>query len=419
MPRETAQQAVADSLARIAARDTEVRAWLHVEDRGAHAAAYALDAEPVPRGPLHGVPIGVKDVFDTADMPTTHNSPLFSGHRPALDAGCVATLRAAGAIVLGKTDTTEFAAAGRNAATANPHDLSRTPGGSSSGSAAAVADGHVRLALATQTGGSTIRPASFCGIHGFKPTWGLVSREGVKVYANGLDTVAWHARSVDDLDLLCEAFALSPPPPAPSRPPRIALCRTPWWDQADPDGQAAVEGVAAALRQSGVTVTDIALPPLFDDAVRLYRALLFREGAAAFLGLARTRGALLHADFHERVESAATHDDADLLAAWTLAAEGRRAVEAMLSDHDAILTPSAPGVAPIGRAPGNPLFNQLWTMLHLPVVTLPLARGAHGLPIGVSLVAPRCRDRALLRLAREVEARLGPLGIRPTCAARP
>jgi Asp-tRNA(Asn)/Glu-tRNA(Gln) amidotransferase A subunit family amidase len=410
------QRMVDDSLARIASRDAQVRAWLHVADGPAAAAARMLDAEPAPRGALHGVPIGVKDVFDTADMPTTHNSPLFSGQRPAQDAAAVAVLRAAGAVILGKTDTTEFACAGRDAATANPHDLTRTPGGSSAGSAAAVADGHVRIALATQTGGSTIRPASFCGVHGFKPTWGLVSREGMKLYSASLDTVGWHARSVDDLDLPCVAFGLAAPPPAPARPLRIALCRTPWWDQADPDGQEALERVAAALRRAGATVEEVALPPPLEASPDPYRALLFREGGAAFLPLARTRGALLHADFHTRVDSAATYDDAALCAAWDMAADGRRAVEAMLAGYDAMLAPSAPGVAPPGRGPGNPIFNQLWTMLHLPVVTLPLARGAHDLPIGVSLVAPRCHDRRLLDVARAVEAGLAPLGIVPTCA---
>lgn len=411
---ERSQQQVADSLARIAARDAQVRAWLHVADVAALDAARRLDAES-PRGSLHGVPIGIKDVFDTADMPTTHNSPLFSGHRPARDAAAVAVLRAAGAVILGKTDTTEFAAAGRDAATANPHDLSRTPGGSSAGSAAAVADGHVRIALATQTGGSTIRPASFCGVYGFKPTWGLVSREGMTFYAPGLDTVGWHARSVDDLDHLCTAFALAPPPPLPARPLRIALCRTPWWDEAATDGKAALERTAAALRQAGATVEDVALPPLLADSRDAYRALLFREGAASFLPLARTRGALLHADFHERVASAAVYDDIALLRAWDMAAEGRRAVEALLSDFDALLTPSAPGIAPPGRAPGNPIFNQLWTMLHLPVATLPLARGDHDLPIGISLVAPRCHDRRLLAVAHAVEALLAPQGIASTC----
>ena len=416
MAEERAQQLVADSLARIAARDAGVRAWLHVADGPAMAAARLLDAEAAPRGPLHGVPIGVKDVFDTADMPTTHNSPLFSGARPTQDAAVVAVLRAAGAVMLGKTDTTEFACAGRDAATANPHDLSRTPGGSSAGSAAAVADGHVRIALATQTGGSTIRPASFCGVHGFKPTWGLVSREGMKLYAASLDTVGWHARSVDDLDLLCAAFALAAPPPRPSRALRIAVCRTPWWGEADADGQAALERIAATLRQAGALVEDVALPAPLEASRDAYRALLFREGGAAFLPLARTRGALLHADFHARVDSAAEHDDAALLRAWNMAAEGRRAVEALLAGYDAMLAPSAPGVAPIGRAPGNPIFNQLWTMLHLPVVGLPLARGEGDLPIGVSLIAPRCHDRRLLDVARAVEAALAPQGIAPTCA---
>ena len=410
-----AERAVRDALARIAERDPVVRAWLHVDADGALARARALDGEGDPRGPLHGVPIGVKDVFDTVDMPTTCNSPLFSGHRPGQDAACVATLRAAGAIVLGKTDTTEFAAAGRNAATANPHDPTRTPGGSSAGAAAAVSDGHVRVAIATQTGGSTIRPASFCGIHGFKPTWAAVSREGMKTYAISLDTVGWHARGIDDLDRLADVFALAPPPPRAPGPLRIAVCRTPYWDRMDDDGATAFDGIAAALGAGGAIVEPLDLPASFDALEDDFRAILYREGGAAFLDLARARPALLHADFHERVASRARYDDRALRDAYDRTAATRATFEALAARYDAVLAPSAPGIAPTGRAPGNPIFNQLWTMLHGPVVTLPLARGAHDMPIGVSLVAARFEDRRLLSVARMVETLLAGEGIVPTC----
>lgn len=410
----TALETVDRALRRIAERDKVLRAWLHVDDVAARAAAIALDAEATPRGPLHGVPIGVKDVFDTADMPTTHNSPLFSGHRPARDAACIATLRAAGAIILGKTDTTEFAAAGRDAVSANPHDPARTPGGSSAGSAAAVADGHVRIALATQTGGSTIRPASFCGVYGFKPSWGAVSREGVKLYALSLDTVGWHTRSIADCDLMCAAFGFTPPPPPPARPLRIALCRTPWWDEADADGQAALLDTAQALRAAGATVEEPEWPEYFAGLNDAHHAILWREGAAAFLDLGRQHAALLHADFHARIASLATITDTALRAAYDLAGEARVAFERIAAGYDAVLAPSAPGVAPVGRAPGSPVFNQLWTLLHLPVLSLPLAKGSGGLPIGVSLVAARFEDRRLLDVGRAVEALLAGAGIHPT-----
>lgn len=394
------------ALQRIGERDAQVRAWLHVDDAGALAAAAAQDAADARDAPLSRVCVGVKDVIAVARMPLTHNSPLYSGHVAAEDAPCVATLRAAGAVIVGKTDTTEFAAAGRNAATANPHDLSRTPGGSSAGSAAAVADGHVPLALATQTGGSTIRPASFCGIHGFKPTWGLVSREGVKTYANSLDTVGWYTRDLDLCERVCEVYGLAEAQPLDPGPLRIGLFRTPWWDEMTPGGQVAFEGVAAAMAKAGVITVDISDLPEFQHLNDDHRAILFREGAAAFLSLARTRPDLLHPDFHLRVDALATYSDDRLREAHDRAAVARVQFEQAIAGLDAVLAPSAPGIAPLGRAPGEPKFNQPWTLLHAPVVNLPLAQGEGGMPIGVSLVAPRYADRRLLAVAREVEARL-------------
>jgi Asp-tRNA(Asn)/Glu-tRNA(Gln) amidotransferase A subunit family amidase len=408
-------QAVANvhaALQRIGLRDAHVRAWLHVDDAGAIAAAATVNGA----APLAGVCVGVKDVIAVKGMPLTHNSPLFSGFVPSEDAACVATLRAAGAVILGKTDTTEFAAAGRNAASANPHDLTRTPGGSSAGSAAAVADGHVPLALATQTGGSTIRPASFCGIHGFKPSWGLVSREGVKFYSNSLDTVGWYTRDLDLCDRVCAVFGLADPEPLATGPLRIGVFRTPWWDEVTGDGKAAFEGVAAAMAKAGVEMVDIAHLPEFEHLNDDHRAILFREGAAAFLSLARTRPDLLHADFHLRVDALSTYPDARLREAHDRAAVARVGFERAIAGLDAVLAPSAPGIAPLGRAPGEPRFNQPWTLLHAPVVNLPLARGEGGMPIGVSLIAPRYADRRLLAVAREVEARLASVGVVPTDA---
>src|SRR6185503_6921781 len=200
-------------LVRIAAREADVRAWSYVDPDAVIRQARELDKLPS-RGPLHGIPIGVKDIYNTADMPTQHNSPIYAGHQPNTDAATVGTLRAAGALILGKTDTMEFASTGRLAATRNPHDLARTPGGSSSGSAAAVGDFHVPLALGTQTGGSLIRPASFCGVYAIKPTWNAVSAEGVKLISTTLDTVGWYGRSVADLALLADTFALQDDEPS-------------------------------------------------------------------------------------------------------------------------------------------------------------------------------------------------------------
>ncbi|WP_404476258.1 amidase [Novosphingobium sp. BL-52-GroH] len=415
MTRSAYPQAIANvhvALQQIALRDAQVRAWLHVDDTGALAAAAMSDGT----GLLDGICVGVKDVIAVAGMPLTHNSPLFSGFVPADDAPCVGTLRAAGAVILGKTDTTEFAAAGRNAASANPHDLARTPGGSSAGSAAAVADGHVPLALATQTGGSTIRPASFCGIHGFKPSWGLVSREGVKTYANSLDTVGWYTRDLALCDRVCEVFGFAQPTQPGPGPLRIGVFRTPWWDEVTPDGRAAFEGVAAAMAQAGLAMVDIATLPEFEHLNDDHRAILFREGAAAFLNLARSRPDLLHADFHLRVDALASYPDARLREAHDRAAAARVGFERAIGGLDAVLAPSAPGIAPLGRSPGEPKFNQPWTLLHAPVVNLPLARGEGGMPIGVSLVAARYADRQLVAVAREVEERLARVGMIPTDA---
>ncbi len=411
---DSAGTQVETAVRRIALRDVDVRAWTHIDAQAGFARAAQLDAiDSSARGALHGLPVGIKDVIDVAGMPTRHNSPLGNPALLPQDAPCVATLRAAGAIILGKTDTTEFAAAGRNAATANPHAFHRTPGGSSSGSAAAVADGHVPIALATQTGGSTIRPASFCGIHALKPSWGAISREGSKLYANSLDTIGLYAANIAYLDLLSGTYGLTAPAASAPSPTRIGLCRTPYWDRADAETVAAMDNAAGRLSAQGVEIVTVDLPPLFDQMEQAFLAILFREGAAAFLDMACTQPELLHADFHERVGSAARFPDDVLRGAYDIAAEGRRVIEGLMQGFDAFLTPSAPGIAPVGRSPGNPIFNQMWTMLHTPVLGLPLFRAQDDMPLGLSLVGPRFTDRALLRVGAQVEAMLGlhtPLG---------
>lgn len=393
-------------LDRIASRDAALKAWAFVDPDHAIRAARELDKQPR-RSALHGVPVAVKDMIDTADMPTGHNSPLFQGHRPGQDAAIVATLRAAGALILGKTDTTEFAAAGRNAATGNPHDPARTSGGSSAGSAAAVADGHVPLALGTQTGGSTIRPASFCGAYALKPSWSAVSREGAKLYSISLDTVSWYARSVADLDLVADLFGLpgDPAPVASAKGLRIGLCRSPEWASAEPESRASLMEAAARFAAAGAEVTDLDLPPRFDGLTPAHRCILHSEGRTAFLPLARRFGPLLHDDFHDRVENRSGYSAADLVAAYDLAALCRIEFDALAADFDAVLTPSAPGEAPEGRGPGNPVMNQIWTLLHVPTVNLPGLTGPNGLPVGVTLASPRLTDRRLLA----VSAVLAPL----------
>lgn len=390
---------------RIARRDKGVRAWL----------ALATDPPALPHrgGVLAGLPIGIKDVFDTADLPTTHNSPLYSGHCPAADSAAVSQLRSAGAWILGKTDTTEFAAAGRDAGSGNPHDLAHTSGGSSAGSAAAVADGHVPLALGTQTGGSTIRPASFCGVFGFKPSFGLVSTEGMKRYAPSFDTVGWYARAVTDLDLVARAFAL-PDVPTPSRRPRLGVCLTPYADRLAPESRQAIDSATAAFRAAGAEVEPFDLPDDMQDLDALHRQILHSEGSVAFRSLALRHPALLHDDFHARVElregAANGYALRDIFAAQDRLALHRIALDRLTAGFDAILAPAAPGFAPLGRGPGDPVFNALWTALQRPVVALPARADDDPLPIGVSLVGMRGGDRALLALAERLAPTLTPDG---------
>lgn len=405
--RLSATELVQACLQRIEQRDGDVRAWLHIN---AHALEQAAELDALPkaqRGKLHGLPIGIKDVFETKDMPTTFNSPNFQGHQPGQDAAVVDLLRAEGAIILGKTDTTEFAAAGRNAATGNPHDTRFSSGGSSAGSAASVADFHVPLSIGTQTGGSTIRPASFCGAYAFKPTFGTVSREGFKIYANSLDTVGWYGRSVADLVLLADVFGLTETiRPAPAAAPlRIGVSLGPYSKHLQPESVQAMELAAERLRQAGHTVVDFDLPSGFKDLDYHHRTILHREGAAAFRNLARRFGSDLHDDFHHRVENRDGRSLIELRDAYDAAARARVDFDTLAGGFDAILVPSAPGYAPEGRHPGDPVFNAMWTLLGVPCVNVPVFIPAAPLPIGVTLTGPRFSDPSLLAVAE----RLAPL----------
>src|SRR5437667_10477011 len=256
----TAESIVRSCLDRIAEREPVIRAWTHLAAEAALAAARACDRGSS-AGPLNGVPFGVKDIFDTADMPTGYGSLIYTGCRPSFAASAVSLPRAAGAILLGKTVTTEFANR-HPGPTANPHNQAHTPGGSSSGSAAAVADFMVPLALGTQTGGSVIRPAAYCGVVGFKPSFGLFPPAGMHMNTESLDTVGAMARSVEDIALFRAALMAIPhePPVMPERPPRLALCRTPHWDEALPEGKAMLDDAAARLRRVGADIVDSGLP---------------------------------------------------------------------------------------------------------------------------------------------------------------
>ncbi|SLN56954.1 Glutamyl-tRNA(Gln) amidotransferase subunit A [Aquimixticola soesokkakensis] len=396
----TALDLMRSCLKRIALRDKDVRAWITLNPEAEAQAALIRADDP---RPLAGIPVAIKDMIDTGDLPTTHNSPLYSTNRPGSDAPCVEVLKAAGAIVIGKTDTTEFAACGRNAATANPFDVARTPGGSSAGTAAGVADFHVPLGLGTQTGGSTIRPASFCGDVALKPSWGLISTEGAKRYAVSFDTIGLFARSLDDIALLADVYNLPQAPDVPARRLKLGLCRTPYADQLAPEGRALMDSLAQRLHEVA-DVVPFDLPEDFVDLDALHRCIQHCEGASAFLNLARKRGALLHDDFHHRVDLREGFTQREHFEAYDRLTLMRMEFEQMLDGFDGVLAPSAPGFAPLGRSAGNPLFNALWTALQVPVLGLPAS--GFDLPLGVSLIGKRAFDRQVIAVGARIAAHL-------------
>jgi Asp-tRNA(Asn)/Glu-tRNA(Gln) amidotransferase A subunit family amidase len=373
------------------------------------AAFASIDRDAGPsdagQGLLQGIPIGVKDVIETARLPTEFNSPLYVNHQAARDAACVAILIAHGAFVLGKTTTVEFASLGQVSATRNPHNLAHTPGGTSSGSAAAVATGMVPIALATQTGGSTIRPASFCGVAALKPTWGLVPVEGLKPYAPSLDTITWMARSVDDLERVLSCFQPTEPDPVLGNTLRIGFYRTPYWDDAETATRDALRKTVDILEAHGVTVEPVDGPENDGELNTAQDTVMHAEGRPAYLAEYLQWPDRLHNDLRDEVENREQISSTQLVEAYDYLAAMRPAMENRMSGFDAWLTPAVPGEAPAGlKSTGDAVFNRLWTGLHMPCVTLPGFRGPQNLPVGIQLVAPRFRDRHLLTVASAIES---------------
>lgn len=396
-------------LARIAERDEHVHAWACVDADYARRQAGALDAGPI-RGPLHGVPIGVKDIFDTAELPTAYGSPIYSGHRPVADAACVALARAAGATVLGKTVTTEFAAYSP-AATVNPRDHAHTPGGSSSGSAAAVADEMVPLAFGTQTAGSIIRPASYCGIIGYKPTYGTIGRAGIKLLAESLDTIGVLARNVADAALLVGAVTgrgdlveLRPP----GNGLRIGFCRTHEWDHVEPQARTALEEAAESLAASGADVRSIELPDAFAGLREAHSAIFGYEMLRNLAHERRAHSGELTPRLVRELEAGEAITAASYDAARGLAHACRQELAALMADCPVLVAPSATGEAPRGlESTGNPVMNAVWTLLHVPCVNVPFGRGRHGLPLGLQVIGPAGRDADTLAAAAWIHERSG------------
>jgi amidase len=406
--RTTCESVMRACLERIQAREPAVEAWQHLDAERALEQARALDSSSRPRGPLHGVPFGAKDIIDAADMPSQYGSPIHRGHRPGRDAACVALMRAAGAVLVGKTVTTEFANV-HPGKTRNPLDPERTPGGSSSGSAAAVGDRMVPLALGTQTTASTIRPASFCGVVGYRPTWGDLRMSGVLEAAGSLDTLGLFARSIEDIALLRDVLiGADPKPLAETGKPRIGFCRTHLWEKADSSTQRLLEDAASTLTRAGASVKDAVLPAAFARIPDSHRAVSSYEFARNFTwemehhwdAISETlrNGRLAHgkATSFERYREAR-----EFLGAC------RQTLDQVFDNYDVLLTPAAAGEAPVGlHSTGYTGFCTLWTSAHVPAVTVPALQGPNGLPIGVQLIARRDRDRELFAFARWVQRAL-------------
>jgi len=420
----TSEELVGACLARIRELEPKVQAWAFLDEE--HALSQARAADELRRsgqavGPLHGIPVGVKDIIDTGDMPTENGTVLHAGRTPRTDAAVVARLRAAGAVILGKTVTTECAYF-HPGKTRNPHNPEHTPGGSSSGSAAAVAAGMVPLALGSQTNGSVIRPAAFCGVYGFKPTHGLIPRTGILKLSRTLDHVGFFAGNLEDLALLAEKLAgwdegdpdtrpraripfkaiLSEEPPIP---PVIAFVKTPMWERAEPETKEAFAELVDAL---GDRVEEVELFPSAAEAWDWHKTIMEAEMAANLEREWLSGKEKLSEKLRALIERGRAISAVDYQRALARIAPMQQSFEELFTQrYDAILTPAAPGTAPKGLdSTGDPSFCTLWTLAGLPALSLPLLRGESSLPIGVQLVGRRDFDARLLRTARWFEAKL-------------
>ena len=404
-------------LDRIEALEPTVQAWTHLDPEYALTQAREADqrrSSGADIGPLHGLPVGVKDIFDTRDMPTECGTTLMSARQPNQDAGVVTALRDAGAVIMGKTVTTELAMYSPGKTT-NPHDPSHTPGGSSSGSAAAVATNMVPLAVGSQTNGSVIRPASFCGVYGFKPSFGAITRSGVLALSRPLDTVGVFGRTVEDAALAAEPlFGFDERDPDtrirarqnlvqtasedPPLPPMFAFVKSPVWDHAEDDTR---EGFAELVDALGDQCDEVELPALFDEAVRWHRTILCADLAKSLGNLYEGGAGELSVVLRGMIEEGQSCLAVDYNRAVEMIPVLNAGLEQIFKRYDGILTPAARGEAPAGLdATGSPIFCSMWTFVGLPAVSLPLLQGSTDLPIGVQMIGERSGDARLLRNAR-------------------
>ena len=402
----TTAEAVAKAcLEHIAEREPRVKAWQFIDPDLVLKQARALDSRDSV-GPLQGVPVGMKDIIDTADMPTEYNSPIYKGHRPTADAACVALTRRAGGLIMGKTVTTEFANR-YPGPTMNPRDPRRTPGGSSSGSGAAVGDSMVPLALGTQTTASTLRPASFNGCFGYRPTWGDIRCVGVKEAAGSLDTLGVIARSVEDVALYRDVLLGSKPEPLPAdlgAAPKIGFARTHIWNQCELSTQSLIEDCVRRLAAAGATVSEVTLPGEFERVEDAQRWISSYEFSRNFSWEVDNHWERISKTLREnRLKDGLGCTFEKYREARSFAEACRARIDGVLADYDILLTPVVAGEAPIGlESTGNAAFCAIWTTMHVPAMSLPLFSGPNGLPVGVQVVARRNADRRLFTAARWV-----------------
>lgn len=423
----TSLELIEACIKRIDAREEEIGAWAYLDRDHARRQAELCDklrASGVPTGPLHGIPVGVKDIFDTDDYPTENGTILDRGRSPVKNCTVVNRLKAAGAVIMGKTVTTEFAVYSPGK-TRNPHDPERTPGGSSSGSAAAVAAGMVPLAIGTQTNGSMIRPASFCGVVGFKPSHGRISRHGALTLSRTLDHVGVFARTIDDAALLSECLIGNDDKDPDTRPeahpqlvniareqppydPKFAFLKTPNWDLAEPATQEAFEEISAFL---GDNCDCVDMPKEFDAAVQDLRTIMHADLARHLADYERRGRDQISAVLLNMIDDGKTVTAVDYNDAIDRIGPLRAWVTELSNDYDAILTPATIGEAPVGlSATGDPIFCTIWSYLGVPAISLPLLQGENGMPLGVQLVGPYHEDGKLLRSARHLASQIAEAG---------
>ncbi|KAG6088624.1 hypothetical protein E4U15_005543 [Claviceps sp. LM218 group G6] len=402
-------------LDRVRLRDPQVRAWVYLDEKAVLDQAKRLDSLPVDkRGPLHGLPVGIKDVFLTRDMPTRYYSRLHAHDgNAAADSAAVSILRSAGAIIFGKTATTEFASMTEGGPCTNPNNPKHTPGGSSSGSAAAVADCQVPLAIATQTGGSIVRPGSLNGCYGFKPTWGTISTEGMGRFSTSADTPGFYARTVEDVEMLARVFRLASnmrSAPVPVGPlsvagSKVAFIKTHVWPNAGPGTHAAWNLARKILQDHGAQVQDVDLPEAFSKCSEWRETVVIQEARAAFLPKYLEDKSKIHNDIVKLVEAQNLPSPQKVLEAHDGIAKLRADWDQIARNYDIIITPSAVDEAPEGLLDtGIAVFCTMWTILHAPAMNVPGFRGRCGLPIGLTVVGSRYSDMDVLRSGEAIGA---------------